>query len=151
MFAGERGHAHLNLRRELSKFIGLVRELRSLFQEYCHRCDKSEQALGKDSRIEEAGIQREAAPEIVVPTREEYEAMFVDELKRELLKERNVGEIRKTLSKDQLIDQLMELDSQGVYGCGARNGYRAMEEPKVLRRPKNFNLEAFLEKHRQVE
>ncbi|OAP62432.1 hypothetical protein AYL99_04635 [Fonsecaea erecta] len=83
----------------------------------------------------------------VVPTRAQYELMFLDELEREM-RHRGFANVAQTLGKNRykkvdVIDKLMEFDREGTHlGSGADNGYRHLSGLLTARtRPKGFNLE----------
>ncbi|EXJ61364.1 uncharacterized protein A1O5_11922 [Cladophialophora psammophila CBS 110553] len=86
---------------------------------------------------------------LALPTRGEYELMFVDELERELQKNRGVKDLEDVLGKKykkaDLIDKLMALDGEGSLGRGATECYRHITgNPTSRSRPKRFNLEKAL-------
>ncbi|KAK5045322.1 hypothetical protein LTR84_009428 [Exophiala bonariae] len=65
-----------------------------------------------------------------LPSKEEYNKMYIDELRRELIVERKVP--RETVgqyqTKADLIGLLMRLDLRGNYGFGPRLGFHAIKE-----------------------
>jgi hypothetical protein len=63
-----------------------------------------------------------------LPTYEDYNNMYMDELELELLAERKVNPkvVGQYPRKHDRIQLLMRLDNRGVYGEGARNGYFAI-------------------------
>ncbi|KIW96633.1 uncharacterized protein Z519_02024 [Cladophialophora bantiana CBS 173.52] len=86
---------------------------------------------------------------LALPTRGEYELMFVDEMERELQKNRGVKDLENVLGKKykkaDLIDKLMALDGEGCLGHGATECYRHITgNPTSRGRPKRFNLEKAL-------
>ncbi|OAL29477.1 hypothetical protein AYO20_09214 [Fonsecaea nubica] len=87
----------------------------------------------------------------IVPTRQEYELMFVDELEREL-RNRGFTNLEQALGKKRwlkadLVNKLMALDQEGNHlGHGADEGYRHITGNLTARsRPKGFNLDHALQ------
>ncbi|EXJ81294.1 hypothetical protein A1O3_07584 [Capronia epimyces CBS 606.96] len=146
-----RYYANLGFRHVLCRYIRSLRELSQLFGEY-HRSfyehdvsaeytTDSESTLSDDERQRLAEY-RPPSPR-TLPTREEYEMMFKDELERELRDVRGFRDLPKRYGKSYLIDRLMELDQRGKYGAGARNGYRNLENNRAAKaRPRGYDLEA---------
>lgn len=64
-----------------------------------------------------------------LPTRDEYNRMYLDELRDEIIFERNVDRqvVEQYPRKEDLIELLMRLDARGNYGFGARLGFHALK------------------------
>ncbi|OQU99614.1 hypothetical protein CLAIMM_05224 [Cladophialophora immunda] len=106
----------------------------------------SEDTLSSGERQRLAGNRPPPKRYAIVPTRADYELMFVDELAREL-RNRGFPDLNQVLgrryNKDDLINKLMALDREGnQLGHGADEGYRHITGDLTSRcRPRGWDLE----------
>lgn len=145
-------YANLNFRHALNRYFRGIREFCELIEDYirdlaprtaeaAEETTDSEETLSDDEKQRVANYKPPSrAP---LPTQQDYEMMFRDELERELIDRREFHNFPKQYTKAWLVAKLMELDQQGNLGCGARRGYRSLaNDPTARSRPKGFNLDA---------
>ncbi|EXJ95854.1 hypothetical protein A1O1_00979 [Capronia coronata CBS 617.96] len=148
----EQRYTNLGFRHALCRCIRSIRELTRVYEEYYRHLDGNSSPPADESTDSEATLSEDEKqrmvdykprPRPVLPTRQEYDMMFKDELQRELVDERGFVAFPPRYTKDWLIAKLMELDQQGNFGCGARHGYRNLaNNPGARARPRGFDLEA---------
>ncbi|KIW17516.1 hypothetical protein PV08_04710 [Exophiala spinifera] len=156
---GLRSYLNLALRHALNRFLRLMRNLRRMFLEYdqnmrqqdagAKRATPTTQGSETDSESFLSDEEQERVDNYnprqrpPLPSRDDYAAMFRDELMREITIQRQIPlETVRASTRDQLIDKLVELDRQGNLGAGAQYGYRRLNNDAAARgRPRGWNLE----------
>ncbi|KAJ9614897.1 hypothetical protein H2204_014336 [Knufia peltigerae] len=169
---GRQSYLNLALRQGLNRFLRLMRNLRRLFLEYDHKIGQEEAAAQgstpatPDSETDSQPFLSDQEQDRIskynprqtpsLPSRQDYAAMFRDELMREVTIQRQILEKSvRSDNRNQLIEKLMALDRQGNLGAGARYGYRSLNNDAAARgRPKGWNLEdaiaADIIRHRNI-